>query len=217
MKKIVIFVFALVLLPIVSHADIGPDQLIKEQTSQILALIKKNRKIYEKDRSKLFAMAHQLIVPHIDFKVMSKWILGRSVWGKATEQQRQDFIREFKNLMVRTYSIALLKYTSQKMIYFPLKFKEGDRIVTVKTEIKQSGAGENVPIIYSFYNNKDRGWKIIDVKIAGISMVTTYRSEYNSRIQREGLDSLIKKMANGNDAAISTKKIEAKVKKNIKK
>lgn len=217
MKKIVIFVFALVLLPIVSHADIGPDQLIKEQTSQILALIKKNRKIYEKDRSKLFAMAHQLIVPHIDFVVMSKWILGRSVWGKATEQQRQDFIREFKNLMVRTYSIALLKYTSQKMIYFPLKFKEGDRIVTVKTEIKQSGAGENVPIIYSFYNNKDRGWKIIDVKIAGISMVTTYRSEYNSRIQREGLDSLIKKMANGNDAAISTKKIEAKVKKNIKK
>jgi phospholipid transport system substrate-binding protein len=213
MMKILSLMVLLLFVPVTSQAETGPDQLVRENTQRILGLLKKNKKVYEKDHEKLFKMVNEVILPHTDFVVMSKWILGRTVWNKASEDQRQRFVKEFQNLMVRTYAVALLKYTNEKVIFYPFTAKEGSRRATVKTEVKQSGGGDNVPVIYSFYYKKGNGWKIIDVKIAGISMVTNYRIEYDVRIKRIGLDGLIKSMASGKGAAIMSKNIAKKINK----
>lgn len=213
MKKLKGILFILMFLPLASQATTMPDQLVKENTEKILGMLKKNKKAYEKDHNKLFSMVKEVILPHTDFVVMSKWILGRTVWGKATEQQREKFVKEFRSLMVRTYSVALLKYTNEKVIFHPFKHKEGSRRATVFTEVKRSGGGENVPVVYSFYYKKNNGWKIIDVKIGGISMVTNYRTEYDIRIKRIGLDGLIKSMATGKAVAITPDSVAKKMKK----
>lgn len=192
MKRLTaIFVLWLALwLPAVQvQAQTPPDELVRTTTEEILRLLKANRDLYQRDKSALYAMVDKEVLPHFDFQRMSQWVLGR-YWRTATPEQQERFVQEFRDLLVRTYATALLNYRDEKVIYLPFTGKPDDKQVIVRTEIKQSSGAPNIPISYSFYR-KGEEWKVYDVSIEGVSLVTNYRTTYADKIRREGLDSLI--------------------------
>ena len=176
-----------------AHADVPPDQLVRERTDKIIELLKKNKDTYAKDHKKLYAMVQEQVLPYFDFRAMSRLVLGKH-WREASEDQRNRFANEFRDLLVRTYATALLKYTNEEVLYLPFRSSPEDKTATVKTEVKQGGGGPTIPIHYSFYLT-DASWKVFDVTIDGVSLVTTYRSTYAEKIRNEGTDALIASMA----------------------
>lgn len=205
MKKFsAIAFFTLALLSGAPRADTSiatpPDEIVHKTTDDMLAIIKANRSAYVQDHTKLYKMAEEKVLPHFDFARMSQWVLGLH-WRQATPEQRGHFVAQFRDLLVRTYSTALLNYTSQQVVYYPLTIKPADKEVLVKTEIKQSGGAPSIPINYSFYKNKDDAWKVYDVTIDGVSLVANYRSVYAAKVREQGMDGLLASMADSAKAA----------------
>lgn len=205
MKNIILLAGVLLLSLLgVAHAEVAPEDLVRKTADEILADIKAHRDVYTSDYAKLYKMADEKVLPHFDFRKMAQWVLGRS-WRDATPEQRDRFVSEFRDLLVRTYSTALLNYKDQKIIYLPVQRKPGDDDVMVKTEVQQSGGQPNIPIHYSFYKNKDGEWKVYDVTIEGVSLVTQYRSTYATKVREKGMDALIAELAAKNKQSRTTK------------
>ena len=174
----------------------APDQLVRETAERILPIIKANRDAYTRDNKKLYELVEKQILPYFDFRAMSKSVLGQA-WRNATEEQRERFVKEFKELLVRTYATALLKYTDQEIRYLPFRAPGAeDKTVLVRTEVVQKG-GPSIPIHYSFFRS-DEGWKVYDIAIEGVSLVTNYRSTYAEKIRAQKLDGLIASLAEAN-------------------
>lgn len=193
MKRLVIL-FALVLGIATGAlgADVPPDQLVRERTGKIIELLKANKDAYARDHKKLYAMVNEQVLPYFDFRAMSRLVLGKH-WREASDDQRNRFTNEFRDLLVRTYATALLKYTNEEVRYLAFRSSPGEKTTVVKTEVKQASGGPNIPIHYSFYLT-DASWKVFDVTIDGVSLVTTYRGTYAEKIRNEGMDALIASM-----------------------
>jgi phospholipid transport system substrate-binding protein len=175
-----------------------PDQIVRENTDKILSLIKTNREVYAKDYAKMYAMVDEYVLPHFDFTAMSRLVLARN-WRDATEQQRTRFTHEFRDLLVRTYATVLLKYNDEKVTYLPFKMLPEERTQVVKVEVQPAAGGPPIPINYSFYQPKPgEAWKVFDVTVDGVSLVTNYRATYADRVRNEGLDALIASLAKDN-------------------
>lgn len=170
-----------------------PDALVKDKTQEIMALLKQHQGEYRRDRAKLYDMVNKQVLPYFDFERMSQWVLGR-YWRQANDAQRTQFVHEFRDLLVRTYATALLNYTDQQVMYMPFHMAPNANEAVVRTAIKQTSGGPDVPIYYAFYKGP-QGWKAYDVSIDGVSLVTNYRATFASKIRREGIDGLLKSMA----------------------
>lgn len=175
-----------------------PNVIVHLKTNQILHLIEHKHSVYQHDRPALYAMVNKRIVPYFDFRRMSRWVLAR-YWRTATPQQRVGFTKQFTALMVRTYATALLSYSGQRIDYLPYRANPHGRHAMVKTLIVENNGGSNIPVDYMFVHEK-AGWKIYDVMIDGVSLVTNYRSVYATKIQRSGLNGLIASMKRANGA-----------------
>jgi phospholipid transport system substrate-binding protein len=184
-------------------AEVTPDLIAREVTDKIVVLLKANRDLYAKDNKKLYAMVDEHVLPKFDFRAMSRTVLGR-YWRTADEDQRTRFTNEFRDLLVRTYATALLKYNDEKIVYMPFKMSPDDRTVIVRSEVRRTDGGPPIAINYSFYR-MDAGWKVYDVTIEGASLVTTYQSTYSERVQHEGVNALIASLAQDNKAAAEGK------------
>jgi phospholipid transport system substrate-binding protein len=156
---------------------------------------------------KIVALTEEKILPHFDFERMSRIVLGRN-WKNASKEQQAQFVSEFRTLLVRTYSSALAKYRNQNIVYKPMRAGAADTEVTVKTEIVQPG-GPPVLVDYSLLK-RDDGWKVYDVVIEGISLVTNYRGQFANEIKQGGMDSLIQKLAEKNRQSSSAMAAEKK-------
>lgn len=184
-----------------AFAQDTPEQIVRKTTDEIIALLKVNKDAYAKDTRKLYAMVDEKVLPVFDFERMSQWVLGRH-WRTATPEQRERFVKEFRDLLVRTYATALLNYTGeQKVNILPTQNKPGSETVTVRTEIQQGGGAPSIPIHYAFYLKKPE-WKVYDVVIDGVSLVTNYRSTYSAKIKEQGLDALIASIAQSNSQPV---------------
>jgi phospholipid transport system substrate-binding protein len=194
-----------------------PEVLVRTNTDEIIKRIKTNKDAYTKDQKKLYAMVDELVLPHFDFRKMSQLVL-RQAWREASDEQRARFTGEFRDLLVRTYATALLKYNNEQVIYKPYKGPNEDKTAEVHIEVKPAGGGPNIPIEYAFYTDKAGDWKVYDVKIDGISLVINYKEVYAKKVREEGLESLIAQLARDNKAGKTDKPIapapsEAKAKK----
>ncbi len=163
-----------------------PDELIRKTSEKLLGEFTANRSAYEADRSSLYEMVTRIAIPHFDFDRMIKIVLGRHYAG-ATPEQRYQFAEEFKTLLVRTYSQALFQYSDEKIKYIPAVPYRDDMIVREEIDV---GAAVPVRLEY-FLGKKDGEWKVYDVRIDGISLVTTFRKSYHITISRKGLPLLI--------------------------
>jgi len=191
--------FYLLLAASVQAADIGPDELIKHTSEEVLKTLEENKALYEKHPGKILGLVNDIILPHLDFTAMSKLALGKN-WRKANKAQREQFVDAFKSMLIRTYSTALTEYTGQQIEFLPYRPPAKGKItVTVKTRINQSN-GPSIPIDYRL-RIKDDIWKVYDIKIDGISLVTNYRNTFSADIRRIGMDGLIEKLRAKKDAS----------------
>ncbi len=182
-------VLALLTGAINAHAEIvSPDQMVKNVASGVLDAIRNDKDIQNGDMRKINALTEEKILPHFDFERMSRVTLGK-YWGQASAEQKTEFVKEFRNLITRTYSSALSKYRDQVIEYKPFIASADDGDVKVKSLIIQSG-GTAIPVDYSLEKGSEE-WKVFDVNIDGISLVTNYRGQFVSIIRQNGMDELI--------------------------
>ncbi len=181
-----------------SMAEIAADAFVKANADDVLALIKKDKDIQNGDMRKIYDLAEEKILPNFDFERIGRLVLGK-YWAGATKQQQEDFTKEFRSLMIRTYSSALSKYRNQTIEYKPLRAQPTDKDVTVKTLIVQPG-GQPIAVDYALEKSGDT-WKVFDIAIEGVSLVTNYRSQFSGEVRQSSLDGLIQKLAEKNKQA----------------
>lgn len=175
----------------------GPEQLIRETADKVLHEIKSNAERYRNDPQRIHDLVNEVVLPHFDFSAMTDLALGR-YREDVSAAQRPAIVNEFRLLLVRTYSSALLEYNDQVLAYLPMEGSKGDGEVVVRTEIEQAG-GFPIPINYTLRLGDD-GWKVFDISVDGVSLVTNYRSSFARAIKKDGIDGLIKTLRERNQS-----------------
>lgn len=182
----------------IAGADVSPDDLVKKTADEVLTIIKHDKDIQAGNQQKIFALAEEKILPNFDFDRVCRMVLGKN-WRIATPEQQTVFQKEFRSLLLRTYAVALGKYRDQVIEYKPSRSDPNGKNASVKTQIIQPD-GPPIAVDYSLVKT-DNGWKVYDIVIEGVSLVTNYRSQFGDEIRQNGLDSLNKKLADKNKAA----------------
>jgi len=200
MNKVIQFLlsFTLLAFAVGAYAEIAPDALVRSTAEEVLEIVKKDKDIQAGDQKKIFALAEEKILPNFNFDRVSQLVLGKS-WTKATKEQQDAFQKEFRSLMLRTYATALSKYRNQTIEYKPLRAQPADKEVTVKTLILQPG-GQPVAVDYTLEKSGE-SWKVFDIVIEGVSLVTNYRGQFSTEVRQSGLDGLIQKLVEKNKQA----------------
>lgn len=185
-----------------------PEKLAKVTIEELLAEMEGKEDSFKTDPTQIFDLVEKVVLPHFDFDKMSKLVLARH-WREASEAQQQKFTEQFKNLLVRTYSTSLMYYSSgQKIVIQPVNYQPTDRRVSVVVEVENPKNGQMIPLESELYKSDD-GWKVFNVKIDGVSMVTNYRSSFDTEIGKKGLDGLIADLVKkAEDAAVPVDKAE---------
>lgn len=194
MKRFTAILFAC-LFSSFSAAQEAPDVLIKRVTDEVLQIVKNDKDIQSGNTRRAVELVEQKVSPNFNFQRMTALALGRE-WRNATPDQKQRLSHEFATLLVRTYSNALTGYKNETLRYKPLKMNAGDTDVLVMTEVLQPG-GKPIQLDYNL-EKIDGSWKVYDVVVGGISLVTNYRDTFNQEVRNNGIEGLIKVIATKN-------------------
>ena len=186
------------LAPARAQQHLGPEELVRKVTQDVLDAIRSDRQLAAGDRQKALKLAEEKVLPHIDFEEATRLAVGRA-WAQATPEQRKKLVEEFRRMLVRTYSNAISAYEGQTMKVLPVRMKPGDTEVTVHNQYIRAG-GTPLPVDYQMHKT-DQGWKIYDITVEGVSLVLTYRSEFDAIVKQEGIDGLIKRLEEKNTPA----------------
>jgi phospholipid transport system substrate-binding protein len=174
----------------------APQAQVKQASDKMLAALKEHKAELEENPDKIYQLVEDILMPHFDFEKMSKLALGRN-WRSANEDQLSRFVDEFRLLLIRTYSTAMLEYTDEEIRFLPFRDDLSRKRVSVPMEVIQP-AGPSIPMALSLYQNDQDEWKVYDVKIDGISLVTNYRSSFANEIRNGGMEKLIEDLAERN-------------------
>ncbi len=182
------------LLPISAAAaqELSPEALVRQVTADVLDSIQNDAALQAGDRKKAIALAEQKVLPHIDFTEATRLALG-SWWKTATPAQREKLSAGFRSLLVRTYANAIGAYKGQSMRVLPVRMEAGADDVTVRNQFLRPGAPP-LRVDYAMYKTP-AGWKIYDIVAEGVSLVLTYRAEFDQVARQSGIDGLIQRIA----------------------
>jgi phospholipid transport system substrate-binding protein len=178
-----------------ARAQEMPDVMVKRIAQDVLASVKADPLIQAGNEARIREVVEAKLLPNFDFTRMTTLAMGKN-WRTATPEQQKRLTDEFRSLLVRTYSGALAQYRNETIDYKPLRMNPGDTDVTVRTLVVRP-AGSPVQIDYSMEKKADV-WKCYDVVVAGVSLVTNYRDEFNEQIKNGGVDGLIGTLAGRN-------------------
>jgi phospholipid transport system substrate-binding protein len=176
-----------------------PDAMVKRVSQDVLATIKSDPKVAAGDQQRIREVVETKLLPNFDFERITALAMGRN-WRQATPEQQKQLVDQFRTLLVRTYSGALAQYRDQTMDYKPLRAEATATDVTVKTEVIRAGGQAPVQIDYGMMKTAG-GWKVYDVIVGGVSLVTNYRDEFNEQIKNGGVDGLIASLVRKNQGA----------------
>lgn len=180
----------------------SPDVLVRNTTEEVLTIVRNDKDIKAGRVDRIVNLIEEKVAPHFDFARMTRLAVGRA-WRDATPTQREALIKEFRSLLVRSYSAAFTANTGVSVEYRPFRFNPGDTEATVQTLIKLPGGAEPVTVDYDMALTP-AGWKVYDVRVAGASLVINYRNLFAVDIDRGGIDGLIKSLINRNSANANT-------------
>ena len=188
MTSLILAVLATALMASPLRAEIAPDVLARDTTNEVLRIVKQDKDIKSGNSAKVLNLVEQKILPNFDFEHMTQLAVGKD-WPKATADQRQALVNEFRTLLVRTYSSAISSVADYKIDFKPFTMPPGADEVTVATEVSKPGAPP-IPIDYRM-EKQNGAWKVFDVKVDNVSLVTTYRRSFNSEVRKSGIDGLV--------------------------
>jgi phospholipid transport system substrate-binding protein len=178
-----------------AQQDAGPEQLVQKITEEVLTAIKSDQQLAAGDKVKAMKLAEEKVLPYIDFEEATRLAVGRA-WSQASPEQRKKLVSEFRNMLVRTYSNAIEAYHGQSLKVLPSRKQDAKDEATVRAQFIRPGAP---PLPMEFQMRKTGSeWKVYDIAVEGISLVLTYRSEFDSVVKQEGIDGLIKRLAQKN-------------------
>jgi phospholipid transport system substrate-binding protein len=197
MKRLIGFMAAVLMSSVSFAQEVAPDVLVRNVTSEVLDILRKDKEIQSGSTKKAVELVEVKVLPHFNFQRMTAQAVGKA-WRQASPAQQSALAEEFRTLLVRTYSNALTAYKNQTVDFKPLKMAVGETDVTVRTEIRQPGA-KPIGIDYALEKN-NASWKVYDVVIADVSMVTSYRDQFRQEIGNDGIDGLIKSLQAKNKA-----------------
>ncbi len=191
MKWLLGFVAGLILAAGANAQEIAPDALVKNVTEEVLDIVRKDRDIQNGNTKRAIELVENKVLPYFNFAHMAQLAVARN-WRQATPAQQKTLTDEFRLLLVRTYSKALTEYKNQSVDYKPFKMQAADTDVKVRTEIKQPG-GKPIQLDY-YLEKQDKGWKVYDIEVAGVSLIINYRESFASEVNQGGIDGLIKSL-----------------------
>ena len=204
-KSLITFVFAALLMAGALRAESleAPGEMLKRTSDQGISVLKEKRMLIEKEPDMVYELVDQYILPHLDDVTMAKLALGKN-WRKASNEEKIQFVDAFRTLLVRTYSKSLQEFRDQKINFFPAQAKNGKAVV--KSEVIQPG-GPKIPVSYRM-RVKDNEWKVYDISIDGVSLVTSYRGTFTQEFRKGGMQALLKLLNEKNGGAIEKAKAE---------
>jgi phospholipid transport system substrate-binding protein len=194
MNSIALVASLLIALPAAAQ-ELAPDELVRKVTADVLDSIKADKQLQAGDRRKALALAEQKIMPHVDFREAAQLAMGKS-WHTATATQQDQVVTEFRSMLVRIYSNSIDVYRGQTMKVLPVRMAPGATEVTVRNQYLSTGRPP-VPVEYAMRKTPE-GWKIFDITVEGVSLVLTYRAEFESITRASGVDGLIKRLQEKN-------------------
>lgn len=177
----------------------APAALVRNVTEEVLGILRQDKEI-RGDPQRVMTLIEEKVAPHFDFARMTGLAVGRG-WRQADEAQRQALTAEFRTLLIRTYANTLTAYRDQTVSFKPAKAPAGDE-VTVRSQINQPG-GQPIPLDYSLARSPN-GWKVFDVIVANVSLVTNYRNSFASEVDKGGIAGLLKTLQEKNRRREST-------------
>ena len=173
-------------------------QLMVEQvTSSVFEELESHREALQDDPERVYDLVDRLILPYFDFERMSRRVLGKR-WKAATAEQRTRFVAAFRTLLVRTYALLLNEYNGQTMTYLDPVPRKSDDEVVIPVQVKLTGS-QTVRVAYAMHGSGS-DWKVFDVAVDGVSLVTNYRSSFRAEVARHGIDGLIASLESKNSA-----------------
>ncbi|UCC57329.1 MAG: ABC transporter substrate-binding protein [Gammaproteobacteria bacterium] len=181
-----------------ASSDQPPLKLVRDTSTKMLMTLKEEETAIKQNPARLREIVTENVLPHFDFERMGRWTLGK-YWRNASPQQREEFIKEFRALLVRSYGRALVDYADAEIVYLPFRMGDDETRVKVHTELSRP-QNNSVKITYSLHSTAN-GWKVYDVAIEGVSLVTNYRSSFMNKVRQDGLDQLINQLAANNKKA----------------
>lgn len=202
MKSLFALIGGLLVAATAMAQDVGPDVLVKTVTNEVLEIVRKDKDIQSGNTKKAIDLVEIKVLPHFNFTRMTQLALARD-WRQASAAQQKVLTDEFHVLLVRTYAKALTEYKNQTVDFKPFVLKAGETDVRVRTEIKQAGAGKNVELDY-WLEKSASGWKVYDIEVGGISLITNYRDSFASEVRNNGIDGLIKSLQAKNKSGEAT-------------
>ncbi|MEW5770449.1 MAG: ABC transporter substrate-binding protein [Pseudomonadota bacterium] len=171
-----------------ARAELAPDALAKNTTNEVLRIVRQDKDIKNGNSKKVLALVEQKILPNFDFRHMTQLAVGKN-WPKASPEQQEALVNEFRTMLVRTYSSAISSVSDYKIEFKPFNAAPADTDVTVSTEVSKPGAPP-IPIDYRMERGNG-AWKVYDVLVDNVSLVTVYRNSFNSEVRRNGIDGLL--------------------------
>ena len=177
----------------------APDVLVKSTSEEVLRFVADDKDLRNGSSSRFIDFIDTKVLPHFDMPRMTRLAVGKS-WRQATSEQQKRLVQEFQTLLVRSYGAAYSAYRHVTVDVTPLKVAAGEDDVTVKSKIMLPGGAPPVPVDYAM-NVTNGGWKVYNVVVDGVSLVTNYRTEFGAQISQGGIDGLIKYLQDRNSKA----------------
>ncbi len=173
--------------------------VVREATRKVLTAVTRERDAMRADPTRAWRLVDSIISPLVDQERIGRAVLGKH-WRLASAGQRQRFIAEFRNLVLRTYASALTEYAGLQVEFLSPRAGRTDREVTVRTRLPLNGGGTALGVDYRM-EYRDQRWQVFDVRVDGVSLVTTYRHSFAGVVRRDGIDGLIAKLVAKNRGA----------------
>ena len=194
MKLTVLVLSLFIALPAAAQ-ELGPDDLVRKVTADVMASYSSDKQLQAGDRKQALALAEQKVLPHVDFREAAQLAMGRS-WALANPAQQAQIVNEFRAMLVRIYSNAIGIYRGQTMKVLPVRMPAGATEAVVRNQYISEGRPP-VPVEYAMRKTPE-GWKIYDITVEGVSLVLTYRAEFENVVRTSGIEGLLKRLAEKN-------------------
>ena len=181
----------------VSAATPGAEDVVRSTSNQVIERLAQEKQNLDAHPEMLYELIQELVVPHFDFPIMSRWVLGKA-WNTIDAGSQEQFTVQFRTLLVRTYAKALMEYSDEKVEFLPMESDPNSNLVVIKTQVSGKGSANSTPINYRMHVSGGE-WKVIDISVDGVSLIGTYRGSFAAEIRKSGIDSLIQKLTERNE------------------
>lgn len=195
--KTIIFVMAAALAHVLWAQS--PVPMLESTASQIIATLKQNKSNLKQNHQLIYQAVEHYLLPNVDVNGMSRSVLGREAWNKASTADKQEFTHVFTQLIIRTYANPLAEYTDETVKFLPQRGAIDGRFTRVNSVIIRSN-GQNIPLSYSLVAKGDN-WKIYDLSVEGVSLLQSFRSQFGQILQNSSMHDLIAQMRKNSKAA----------------